>query len=144
MKPFRIKTERAKTNEVDRAISGVRSAMIKLASRMCTDDPRDLLRVYQALREIGEFAGGPLAVAMSRTPDPGHRVLMLSLLREIGSFADSDVFNVLKRMAKNDPNERVAAMAEGVLMHLLDRQAAADLGGEGRGRGSPPGGRSSG
>ena len=33
----------------------------------------------------------------------------------------------MKRMAKKDPNERVAAMAEGVLMHLLDRQATADL-----------------
>jgi hypothetical protein len=81
-------------------------------------------------------------VAMSRTPDPRHRVLMLSLLREIGSFADSDVFNVLKGMAKKDPNERVAAMAEGVLMHLLERQTAADLGArvEAAGR-RPEGGR---
>ena len=127
MKPFGIKTERAKPDEVNRAISGVRSAMVKLASRMCTDDLRVALRAAQALREMGEFAGGPLALALSRAPDPRHRTLMLALLREIGSFADPDVFRVLKSMARNDPCELVARIAEEVLMHLLDRHATAGL-----------------
>ena len=127
MKPFTIKNERPKPDEVARAISGVRSAMIKLASRMCTDDYAVVVRTAQALREMGEFAGGPLAVAMSRAADPRHRTLMLALLREIGSFADTDVYNVLKRMAKKDPEEVVARMAEGVLHHLIERQVIAGV-----------------
>jgi hypothetical protein len=79
-----------------------------------------------------------LAVALCRESDLRHGVPMFDLLREIGSIADSDVFNVLKRMAKKDPNERVAAMAEGVLMHLLDRQATADLVAKGEAAGRRP------
>ena len=37
---------------------------------------------------------------------------MLANLGEIGSFADPDVFAVLKRMGRNDPEPVIAAVAQ--------------------------------
>ena len=52
---------------------------------------------------------------------------MLAMLDQIGSFADPDVYNVLDRMAKKDPDKDVARIAQEILMRLLGRHATADF-----------------
>src|SRR5262249_11523276 len=122
-----MKYPKPKPDAIDRAISAVRSATIRLARRMQTDDRAERARVAAALLEMGQFAGGPLAVALSRTPDPRHRAYMLGLLRSIGSGDDPDVVRVLPRMAKADPSELVAAMAAELFSQLMDGQFAREL-----------------
>lgn len=116
------KFPKPRPDEVDRAISGVRAAIARLAGRMQTDDRAARSKAAEALMEIGPYAGGPLAVAASRAPVPGHRLYMLGLLRSLGSSGDPDVVRVLARMRDDDPDEIVGQVAGAFLSQMVNRQ----------------------
>ena len=116
------KSPRPKPDEVDRAVSGVRSAIAKLARQMQTDNKAVRLKAAAALLEIGPYAGGPLAMAASRAPVPGHRLYMLGLLRSLGSAEDPDVVGVLAKMREDDPNEMVARVAGVFFSQMVDKK----------------------
>lgn len=120
LKPLR-KAVTPKPDEVDRTVASVRSAIGRLARLVCSSDPQVALKAAKSLREIGIFAGGPVASTLSRAPDPRHRLLMLFLLQEIGTFADPAVIKVLMHLAKQDPHIMVSQQAGLVLSNLIDR-----------------------
>jgi hypothetical protein len=112
--------------DVDRAISGVRTAIVKLASKMQTDDGDARARAAWELMQMGPYAAGPVAVVLSRTPHPGHRLYMLGLLRTIGASRDPDVVRVLFQMAKKDPNEVVGRVAAQIFSEFMDQNLVAE------------------
>jgi hypothetical protein len=113
--------------DVDRNIAGVHRAMTKFAALIASDDPAVRSRVVNALAEMGEFAGGPLAAAIGRTPDVKHMVVMLGMLRMIGSFADPKVYELLRRLSRKAPHPLIEKVAEEILFHLAGRHAEREL-----------------
>jgi hypothetical protein len=76
--------------------------------------------------QMGPFAAGLVAVIISRTPHPAHRLYMLGLLRSIGSAKDPDVVRVLFHLAKKDPNQVVGAVAAEIFSQLRDENLVAE------------------
>ena len=121
-----IQFDKPQRDEVDGAIARVRTAMTRLANKMETDDGDARGRAAWALMQMGACAAGPVAAALSRTPDPAHRLYMLGLLRSIGSAKDPDVVRVLFHLAKKDPNQVVGAVAAEIFSLLMDENLVAE------------------
>jgi hypothetical protein len=121
-----IQFDKPRRDDVDRAIAGVRTAMTKLANKMQTDDGDARGRAAWALMQMGPYAAGPVAVVLSRTPAPAHRLYMLGLLRSIGSAKDPDVVRVLFNLAKKDPHKVVGAVAAEIFSQFMDENLVAE------------------
>jgi hypothetical protein len=121
LQKLRRKVERHKPDEVDRAVASVKSAVGRLSRLVFSDDLRLVKKAAASVFDIGAFAAGPVAKAISRAPDPRQRMALLLLLEQLGSFTDPDVIKILMRVSRKDANIMVAQRAGMVLSNLMDQ-----------------------
>ena len=122
MKPFKIPVQRSKPDEVDRAVAGVRRAIVKLTQLMCQGDDDVVLKAARALGHMGVFAARPVASAIGLAANPSHRVAMILLLRTLAPAEYMDIALGLSAIAANDPDDRVRDMAD-KLFHDMRNEA---------------------
>src|SRR4051812_3808716 len=105
--------------EVDRAVKSIKAAVGRLVGHLGDDDPAVVQQAVIALGEIGPFIVGPLATALFSSSSPRHRMFIIAALKTYGPQAEAPVLRALAKAVKDDPDERVRAVAEDAMTAML-------------------------
>jgi HEAT repeat protein len=103
----------------DRAVAGVRAAIVRLALLLGDEDPATVEAAAMTLGAIGPFAVGPLAAALPRGPSPRHRAAIVAALLSFGAQEEAAVARALRGALERDPDPHVRAAAGACLTRLL-------------------------
>ena len=106
-------------NPADRALIGVRAAVVQLALLLGDEDPATVEAAVMALGAIGPFAVGPLAAALPKGPSPRHRAAIVAALLTFGAQEKAAVARALRGALERDPDPQVQAAARACLTRLF-------------------------
>jgi HEAT repeat protein len=113
------KGQRPPPDRVDQALASARRAIGRVVDRLGDEDEAVVEKAAVALSEIGPFAVGPLASALTRSPSPRHRAAIIGALLTFGPQAGSVVLHALAGAMKRDPDECVRTAAQAAITSLL-------------------------
>jgi len=119
------------TNEVDRAVAGVRRAIGRLVTLLDADDPATMQKAARELAGLGAAAAvGPLADALARARSPRHRGAIVGALLLFRTSARAAVTAAITKAVQREPDAQVRAWAQGMLAQLIAADLAASAPGD--------------